>query len=73
MDIFAGSNTTGRTAERLGRRWLAVDCDRNYVAASALRFLDGWPDEEVRRYLSRVRRGRAYPRPLEPRPLAFVA
>jgi site-specific DNA-methyltransferase (cytosine-N4-specific) len=61
LDVFAGSNTTGRTAERLGRRWLAVDCDRDYVAASALRFMDGWPDTEVRRYLARVRRGRAFP------------
>ena len=62
LDIFAGSNTTGRTAERLGRRWLAVDCDRDYVAASALRFMDGWSDEEVRRYLAHVQRGRSYPR-----------
>jgi hypothetical protein len=72
LDIFAGSNTTGSTAERLGRRWIAVDCDRDYVAASALRFMDGWSDNDVRRYLARVRRGRSYPRPIAARPLSLV-
>lgn len=43
IDPFAGSNMTGRVAEDLGRRWLAVDSDRQYVAASALRF----PDERL--------------------------
>ena len=72
LDVFAGSNTTGRTAERLGRRWLAVDCDRDYVAASALRFMDGWAEEEVRRYLARVRRGRPYRRLIGARPVALA-
>ena len=39
VDIFGGSNTTGETAEGLGRRWLACDMDAQYVAASAFRFL----------------------------------
>jgi DNA modification methylase len=72
LDIFAGSNTSGYTAERLGRRWLAIDCDRAYVAASALRFMDGWSDETVRRYLARVRSGRRY-RPLIARRTLSVA
>lgn len=38
LDFFAGSNTTGEAAERLGRRWLACDLDRTYVAASVFRF-----------------------------------
>lgn len=38
LDPFAGSNTTGYTAEGLGRRWLAVELDPQYVAASKLRF-----------------------------------
>ena len=38
LDIFAGSNTTGEVAERLGRRWIASDLDRSYVAASVCRF-----------------------------------
>lgn len=72
LDIFAGSNTTGRAAERLDRRWLAVDCDRDYVAASGLRFVDGWPDGAVRRYLTCARRGRPYPQLLASRPLALA-
>lgn len=38
LDIFAGSNTTGAAAERLGRRWLAFDESRLYLAASIFRF-----------------------------------
>lgn len=41
VDPFAGSNTTGRVAESLGRRWVAVDCVEEYVRASALRFEAG--------------------------------
>ena len=38
LDPFAGSNTTGRVAEELGRRWIAIDCEDAYVRASAIRF-----------------------------------
>lgn len=38
LDPFAGSNTTGVTAERLGRRWIAVEADRDYAVASVARF-----------------------------------
>jgi site-specific DNA-methyltransferase (cytosine-N4-specific) len=38
LDPFAGSNTTGRVAEDLGRRWVAVDVEPNYVRASGVRF-----------------------------------
>ena len=38
LDPFAGSNTTGAVAERLGRRWLAVEADAEYAAASQVRF-----------------------------------
>lgn len=47
VDIFAGSNTTGRAAEQLGRRWIAMELDANYVASSALRFMDHLPESEV--------------------------
>ncbi len=40
LDIFSGSNTTGAVAEALGRRWIAFETDRPYLAASAFRFLD---------------------------------
>ena len=38
LDPFAGSNTTGATAERLGRRWISLEADRSYAAASVSRF-----------------------------------
>ena len=39
MDFFAGSNTTGAVAERLGRQWIALDEELKYLAASSFRFL----------------------------------
>lgn len=39
LDIFAGSNTTGQVAESLKRRWLSFELAREYVSASAFRFL----------------------------------
>ena len=39
LDIFAGSNTTGAAAESLKRRWIAIEAERSYIAASAFRFL----------------------------------
>ena len=38
LDPFAGSNTTGAVAERLGRRWLAVEANADYAQASEVRF-----------------------------------
>jgi DNA modification methylase len=38
LDPFAGSNTTGRAAETLLRRWISVDIENAYVRASAIRF-----------------------------------
>jgi site-specific DNA-methyltransferase (cytosine-N4-specific) len=38
LDPFAGSNTTGAVAERLHRRWIAVDNVEAYLKASRLRF-----------------------------------
>jgi site-specific DNA-methyltransferase (cytosine-N4-specific) len=52
VDIFAGSNTTGEAAEHLGRRWLALECDRQYVIASAFRFMRDWPPEKVRQFVA---------------------
>jgi DNA modification methylase len=41
LDPFAGSNTTGAVAERLKRRWIAIEPDAKYAAGSKGRFL-GW-------------------------------
>lgn len=38
LDPFAGSNTTGAAAERLGRRWLGCDLSEEYLAGSRFRF-----------------------------------
>lgn len=38
LDPFAGSNTTGAAAEKLGRRWLSCEVQEDYVIASQHRF-----------------------------------
>jgi DNA modification methylase len=38
LDPFAGSNTTGAVAEKLCRRWLAIEPNAAYVATSKVRF-----------------------------------
>jgi DNA modification methylase len=38
LDPFAGSNTTGRVAEGLNRRWMSIDMEEAYVRASGVRF-----------------------------------
>ena len=41
MDPFAGSNTTGSTAEKLGRKWLSFESRFDYAATSLSRLPDG--------------------------------
>jgi site-specific DNA-methyltransferase (cytosine-N4-specific) len=38
LDPFAGSNTTGAVAQRLGRRWLSCEANWEYAASSVARF-----------------------------------
>jgi site-specific DNA-methyltransferase (cytosine-N4-specific) len=38
VDPFAGSNVTGQMAEKLGRRWISIEINRDYVAGSRFRF-----------------------------------
>jgi DNA modification methylase len=38
LDPFAGSNTTGSVAEKLERRWMAIDSVQEYLEASKFRF-----------------------------------
>ena len=40
LDPFAGSNVTGQVAESLGRRWISIEVNADYVAGSRLRFAD---------------------------------
>jgi site-specific DNA-methyltransferase (cytosine-N4-specific) len=39
LDPFAGSNTTGSVAERLGRRWVGVEANPDYAESSRVRFM----------------------------------
>lgn len=43
VDPFAGSNITGSVAETLGRRWMSIEVDKDYVQGSAARFEDLQP------------------------------
>jgi DNA modification methylase len=38
LDPFAGSNTTGAVAEDLGRRWIGIEAEKNYIDGSRGRF-----------------------------------
>ena len=38
LDPFAGSNITGEAAERLGRKWVAVEMSKEYLEGSKFRF-----------------------------------
>ena len=38
LDPFAGSNTTGAVAEKLGRQWLAIEPNESYLEGSRGRF-----------------------------------
>lgn len=45
LDIFAGSNTTGAVAEDEGRKWIAFEKRRDYLATSIFRFVE--PDTDA--------------------------
>jgi site-specific DNA-methyltransferase (cytosine-N4-specific) len=40
LDPFAGSNATGEAAETLGRRWMSIDIESEYLRGSMFRFFD---------------------------------
>ena len=51
LDPFAGSNVVGEVAERLKRRWISVEIDKEFAFGSALRF-DGVGKKIINKYLS---------------------
>ena len=55
VDIFSGSNTTGEAAERLGRKWIALESNQEYLIGSAFRFMQEWSDNEVADFVAAVR------------------
>ena len=58
LDPFAGSNVTGESAERLGRKWIGIEINEEYVRGSVLRF-DKRPKVEkpVTRHAARLAEG----------------
>lgn len=67
LDIFAGSNTTGEAAEALGRRWIALEVDSDYLISSAFRFMADWPDQSIRDFVTAARSGQRLPLDVSPR------
>jgi len=59
LDIFGGSNTTGFTAEALGRKWLTFEMNHEYLVASVFRFLEGHDDEMVKHVLHELEDSKA--------------
>ncbi len=59
VDIFSGSNTTGRVANDLGRKWLSIESDREYAVLSAVRFTEGWDDGSIRAGIKELEAGKA--------------
>jgi len=55
VDIFAGSNTTGEAAEVLGRRWVSIECNLDYVISSAFRFMEDKSDQDIREFVQKAR------------------
>jgi len=58
VDFFGGSNTTGRVAEDLGRRWLSFELNREYAALSAVRFMEDSAPAVARRTVEQIKKGR---------------
>lgn len=57
LDIFSGSNTTGRAAENLGRKWIAMEERQDHAALSAVRFLEGVDSLETARLVALMETG----------------
>ncbi len=53
----SGSNTTGCVAERLGRKWLSIELDREYAVLSALRFMETCAESDIVEAIRVLERG----------------
>lgn len=45
LDPFAGSCTTGEVAENLGRRWITIEREKDYLEGARFRFEKPWDEE----------------------------
>jgi site-specific DNA-methyltransferase (cytosine-N4-specific) len=57
VDIFGGSNTTGYVCEVEGRKWLTFEENRQYLAASAFRFMQDEPLVKIKSTYERLMNG----------------
>jgi site-specific DNA-methyltransferase (cytosine-N4-specific) len=57
LDIFSGSNVTGRVAETMGRSWVSIELERPHAVNSAVRFMEGRSEADVRGELERMEAG----------------
>lgn len=57
VDIFSGSNTTGKVAEELHRHWISIEKRRDYACLSAVRFTEEWTVESIGNVLQRLETG----------------
>ncbi|HQU45319.1 MAG TPA: hypothetical protein PK867_21060, partial [Pirellulales bacterium] len=48
---------TGEAAESLGRRWLALECNRDYLIGSAFRFMAEWAHDDVAAFVAAAQNG----------------
>ncbi len=55
LDIFAGSNTTGYSAETYNRKWLSFELDHEYLISSVFRFLEGYSREMIISILNKLK------------------
>lgn len=58
LDIFSGSNTTGYVAEKLNRKWLSIDSEKEYTVTSAIRFLHGENNNIIEKVLDDLESGK---------------
>ncbi|MGW4683353.1 DNA-methyltransferase [Streptomyces sp. NPDC004244] len=58
VDFFGGSNSTGRVAESLERRWLSFELDPGYAALSAVRFMEDYDSAAVRQAVEQIKSGK---------------
>jgi site-specific DNA-methyltransferase (cytosine-N4-specific) len=53
LDPFSGSNVVGEVAERLGRKWISIEINKEYVVGSAFRF-SGIGDKITRKHFRQL-------------------
>jgi len=67
VDIFGGSCTTGEAAERLGRRWIAIDLNIDYLKGGLFRFVGERERAAIGAILNRLTAGESvHVEPLQP-------